>query len=169
MMAYDATKSALNKEAVAAAELLRELDSDDAELTHDVIEGETSFFEAVEAALAEIDECDVMAEGLKAHIGKLSDRLRRIENRSERVRGMIDQAFQMAEVQSHKFTTATITTKRIPPKLVVSDEAEIPARFFTPQPPKLDRKALLAALKEGEALPGASLSNGGSTIQIRRS
>lgn len=168
-MAYDETKSDLNRQSMAARALVEELAGDDVELAHDLVEGETDFFEAVEKALAEIDECDIMAEGLSAHIKKLNDRLARVKRRADNVRGMIDQAFQMAEVQSHKFNTATITTKRIPPKLVISEESEIPARFFAPQPPKLDRKALADAVKDGEAIPGAAMSNGGTTIQIRRS
>lgn len=163
----DETQRELNREAMAAANLVRDLSSEDAQLNHDMIEGETGFFEAVEGALAEIDECDVMATGLKAHIEKLRERLARIERRAETVRGMIDQAFQVAEVKSHKFPTATITQKPVPPKLIVNDESQIPSEFFKPQPPKLDRKALLDAAKAGE-VPGAGLSNGGITIQIRR-
>lgn len=167
-MAYDETRSALNRQSMAARALIEELAGDDAELAHDIVEGETDLFEAVERALAEIDECDILVEGLSAHIKKLNDRLSRVKKRAENVRGMIDQAFQMAEVQSHKFSTATITTKRIPPKPVVSDESLIPSRFFAPQPPKLDMKALGQAVKDGEDVPGASMSNGGTTIQIRR-
>lgn len=163
----DELRDNLTKQAVAAANLIRDIASDDAQLSHDMVEGETTFFEAVEAALAEIDECDVMAEGLKAHIKKLQDRLSRIEGRSDRLRGLIDQAFQMADVQTHKFTTATISTKRIPPKLIVNDEASIPSQFWEPQPPKLDKKALADAVKNG-GVQGASMSNGGVTIQIRR-
>lgn len=167
-MAYDATRGDLNRQSMAARALVEELAGDDAELAHDLVEGETDFFEAVERALSEIDECDIMAEGLSAHIKKLNDRLLRVKKRAENVRGMIDQAFQMAEVHSHKLSTATITTKSIPPKLIISDESEVPSRFFEPQPPKLDKKSLADAVKGGEAVPGASMSNGGTTIQIRR-
>jgi len=58
--------------------------------------------------------------------------------------------------------------KAVPQKLIVTDESQIPTRFFKPQPPKLDRKELLDALKIGETVPGADMSNGGTTIQIRR-
>ncbi|MGB0299266.1 MAG: siphovirus Gp157 family protein, partial [Paracoccaceae bacterium] len=151
-----------------AADLVRELTGDDARLAHDLVEGETDFFEAVEAALSEIDECDILIAGLKDHEATLKARRSSIEKRRDRLRGLIDQAFQMASIESHRFATATITTKAVPPKVVILDESEIPARFFTPQPPKLDRSALLAAAKI-EAVPGAQLSNGGTTIQIRRS
>jgi hypothetical protein len=46
----------------------------------------------------------------------------------------------------------------------------VPAGFWRRGDPKLDKKALLDALKalpKGEHIPGAELSNGGATIQIR--
>lgn len=160
----------INRQAVAAAELIRALgeDADDETLIHDTVEGETDFFEAVGRALDEIGECEIMAAGISDMQKRLSDRLTRANNRAEKLRGLIDQAFQMAEVKSHKFPTATIASKSIPRKLIVTDESQIPTRFFKPQPPKLDRKELLDALKNGEAVPGADMSNGGTTIQIRR-
>lgn len=166
-MTYDATKSALNKQAMAAANLLRELASDDDELNHDAVEGETDFFEAVQAALDEIDECEVLANGLDAKIAQLQTRFARITSRAETIRGLIEQAFAVAEIKSHVFPNATITQKSIAPRLIVSDESQIPSKFYKPQPPKLDRKALLAAVKEGP-VDGVELSNGGQTIQIRR-
>lgn len=160
----------INRQAVAAAELIRALgeDAEDETLVHDAVEGETDFFEAVDRALAEIGECEIVAAGIADMQKRLSDRLTRTNNRAEKLRGLIDQAFQMAEIKSHKFATATITTKAIPRKLIITDESQIPTRFFKPQPPKLDRKELLDALKSGEAIPGADMSNGGTTIQIRR-
>lgn len=160
----------INRQAVAAEELIRSLgdDASDDDLLHDTIEGETDFFEAVERALDEITECEIIAAGIADMQKRLSDRLTRANNRSEKLRGLIDQAFQMAEIKSHKFASATITMKAVPQKLIVTDESQIPTRFFKPQPPKLDRKELLDALKNGEAVPGADMSNGGTTIQIRR-
>lgn len=159
----------LSRQAVAAAELIKALGehADDAELVHDTVEGETDFFEAVERALDEIAECEIMSAGITEMQKKLSDRLARTKGRADRLRGLIDQAFQMAEVSGHKFATATISTKALPPKLIVTDESIIPSEFFEPQPPKLNRKALLDALGSAR-VPGAELSNGGTTIQIRR-
>jgi hypothetical protein len=160
----------LSRQAIAAAELLAALgnDAQDEDLAHDMVEGETDFFEAVERVLSEIDECEILQAGIKDMQKRLSDRLARVSGRADRLRGLIDQAFQMTEIKSHKFASATITTKAVPRKLIVTDESQVPTRFFKPQPPKLDRKELLDAIKNGEAVPGAEMSNGGTTIQIRR-
>jgi hypothetical protein len=53
------------------------------------------------------------------------------------------------------------------PKAIILNEADIPSKFWKAQDPKLDRKAVLDALKAKEAVAGAELSNGGETIQIR--
>lgn len=167
MAGQDLTRSRLNKQAVAAECLIRDLGDDDAQLVHDMVEGETSFFEAVEGAIDEIGECEILATGLSDYIKKLQDRKKRIDGRAARVRGMIEQAFAMAEVSGHKFPSATISRKSTPPRPVVIDESQIPTKFFEPQPPKLDKKALHEALKSGD-VAGAAMSNGGETIQIRR-
>lgn len=159
----------VSRQAVAAAGLIAELSEyrDDDSVIHDAVEGETDFFEAVERALDEIAECEIVAAGVKEMQKKLGDRLSRTDARAARLRGMIDQAFHMAEIKSHKFPTATITTKKVSPKLIVTDEAAIPSEFFKPQPPKLDKAALKDAASNGP-VTGAEMSNGGTTIQIRR-
>lgn len=163
----DFTREQINKNAIAAAGLIASLASDDDVLNHDMVEGETDLFEAVERALDEIRECQTLEAGIAATEKQLSDRKDRLKKRADRLRGLIDQAFQMAEVKSHTFPCETVTTKRTPPKLIITDESQIPSKFFTPQPPKLDRKALIDAAKT-ETVKGAEMSNGGSTIQIRR-
>lgn len=171
-MSRDWTADDIARQTSAAQSLLAELKAegfgDDEELLVDSIEGETSFFEAIDKALAEIDECDIMVAGLDAKVKQFTSRKKRAEDRSAKLRGMIDQAFQMADLKRHRFERATISTKNVPPKLVVTDEAIIPSKFFTPQPPKLDKKALFDAIKAGEDIPGAHKSNGGTTIQIRK-
>lgn len=180
------TEADIARQSEAAKSLLEELQSDDQDLNVNMIEGETYFFEAIERALDEIDEADIMAVGLKAKIDELTKRKSLAENRAKRLKGLIEQAFAMAELDGHKFTSATVTIKATPAKLIITDESAIPSRFWTPQEPKLDRKAVLDELKankaaheadvaEGEerkplvTIAGAELSNGGTALQIRRS
>jgi hypothetical protein len=73
----------------------------------------------------------------------------------------------MAEIDRLELPTHTLTIKATPPKAVITDEAALPSKFFVPQDPKLSLKAVSEALKSNEHVPGATLSNGGSTLQIR--
>jgi hypothetical protein len=182
-----------------AAELVREqvqdLVGEDLALIRDSVEGQTSLFEIM-SAMAEADgEEAALVEGLAAFIKKLQDRKMRIEARREIRRALMANALDVAELPNLVTAAGTITRKALPPKVIVVEEADIPARFYVPQEPKLDRAALLKALKERAAaiaeitaepgslddkgalatidrkhptIPGATLSNGGTTIQIRR-
>ena len=49
----------------------------------------------------------------------------------------------------------------------VVEESAIPAGYWRPQPPKLDRQAVLVALKDGVSVPGAALSSPAPTIAVR--
>jgi hypothetical protein len=61
---------------------------------------------------------------------------------------------------------SSVSFKALPPSVIVVNEAELPDEFV-----KIERKpnktAIGNALKAGMQVPGASLSNGGETIQIR--
>lgn len=173
-MTADRTAAALSRESMAAVELLADLardDSDlglDADFAHDVIEGETNLIEAIEAAIREIDECEIIAEGCRAKAAEVVRRRARAEARAERVRAMIERAMLLADLPTAKLPTATVTLKRLPPRPVVTDESAIPAEFWLPQPPKLDKAAVVAAAKD-HPVPGTEFNNGGIALQIRRS
>jgi hypothetical protein len=51
----------------------------------------------------------------------------------------------------------TASLKHQPKFLSISDEALIPREFYAQPPPRLDKHALLSALKDGIEIPGASI------------
>lgn len=163
----DPTAASLSRECEAAVELLAELRTDDAELAHDMIEGETELLEAIAAALAEIDQCEIIAAGCKVKAEEIDKRRNRAESRAARVRAMVERAMLVVDIPSVTLPTATISVKRLPPKLIVDDESLIPAEFWIAQPPRLDKVALNAAAKD-RTIPGTATTNGSISLQIRR-
>jgi hypothetical protein len=160
----------IRNEAEAAKELLaniRDVIADDDEAREDAIEGETNLKEAIGAAVMRVAEIDALSEAIKAQADKLRSRRDRLDNQADLLRAAIASAMQTAEIDKLELPTHTLTVKATPPKAVITDEAAIPSRFFVPQDPKLSLKAVGDALKAGEQVPGATLSNGGSTLQIR--
>ena len=145
---------------------------DDAELVADTIEGETSLLEAIDAALAQIDECDVQIIGLDAKIEAFEGRKKTIGVRADRLRALIEQAMLATDQDKLKLPTATLSLTKRAPGLVVVNEADIPVKFWIEQErpaPKLDKKALTAALREENAsIPGATLDNGSFALAVRR-
>lgn len=184
---------------IKAAQMLRDqlsdMAGDDAELIRDSIEGETSLFEMI-AAMAEADGEDAaLIDATAAYIKKLQERKVHIEARVDMRRALMANALEIAELTKFETAAGTVTRKALPPKAVIVEEADIPARFFVQQDPKLDKAAVLKALKDrktalseikapvGSAeyvaevdrinaehpdISGAVLSNAGYTIQIRR-
>ena len=52
------------------------------------------------------------------------------------------------------------------PRLVLDQDAEIPAEYLIPQPPKVDGAAIKEKLMAGEKLPFAALEQG-TSLRIR--
>ena len=166
-MAKDYTADILVRQSQAAAELLAELRTDDDDLAHDMVEGETDFLEALGAAVDEIDACEIVVAGCKVKEDEIGKRRRRAEDRAARVRALIEQAMLTVDLPSVRLPTATLTVKAVPPKPIIADESAIPAEFWEAQPPKLDKRALNAAAKDRQ-IPGVEMTNGSVALQIRR-
>ena len=169
-----ATEHTLRQQTEAARELLAVMRDqgadDDAELVADAIEGETDLIEAIAAALAEIDEAEVLILGGKEKVDQFQRRIDAEKARVERLRAAIERAMVATDQPSIRLATATLSTSKRKPQPVIDNEADIPARFFVqppPPPPKLDKKALAEALAT-EAVPGAHLDNGSISLTIRR-
>ncbi len=135
------------------------------------IEGETNLVEAIDAALSEIDECEILIAGIDEKIKSFDARKKQQKDRCERIRALIEQALVATDQMSMKLPSATLSLTKRAPGLVVTNEADIPARFWIEQErpaPKLDKKALAAALKEHEEISGATLDNGSLSLTVRR-
>lgn len=165
----------LRRQTEAAKDLLANLRAagqieDDAELVADTVEGETGLIEAITAALAEIDECDIVEKGCQAKIAEITARQSAAASRRDRVRAAIEQAMIAVDLPKLKLPIATLTVAKRAAQPVIDNEAEIPSRFFRqpdPPAPKLDKKALATALADGP-VAGAHLDNGSVTLTIRR-
>lgn len=180
------------KEALAVRGLLESLaavDADD-DLLLDTIEGETSFLEAVDAILERMTVTEALIDGVKSMTERLDGRRSRYEQRLKSDRALIEQAMSIAELPKLERPAATLSLSARAPGLTITEESDIPATYWKPSAPTLDKKALLAALKdrakaiadlpedlEGRAaiiatlapdIPGATLSNGAPSLTIRR-
>ncbi len=151
--------------AVRLREMLRE--HNDPQLILDAIEGETNLHEAVCVVAEEILEDEVLLVGLEVTIKSLAERKARVEKSIEDRRNIILMAMDRAGVPTIRSPTCTLSVRDVPPKVVVTDEAAVPAAYFTKPEPKLDKRALGEALKSGP-VPGAELSNGGIGLTLRR-
>lgn len=162
----------LQQEAQAARELvetLRQLGREDDDAIDLSLESETDFKEAVAWALRQVREAEMMAGAIETRRAALEARQRRYQARSERMRDAIRDAIEIAGVTAPIATPeGTVSVRSTGPKLIITDEDALPAAM-RPETVvrRVDRAAIMRALKAGEAVPGAVLSNGGQTLQIR--
>lgn len=162
--------SALTREAQAARaliEALKDIIGDDEDFAMDVIEGQTSLVEVVNALIGQEGQDKAHTQGIETYIEALMAKRDRIEARIEKRRNALLVALQTADVKSLRCPLGTVGIRPAPAKAIPTDESVIPEEFWKPRDPVLDKRALTAALKEGRTVPGASLSNGGVTISIR--
>lgn len=161
---------AIEREARAAASLresLAQLAQGDEDLMLDMIEGETSLIECIDALLARNAADRALIEGTERVISDLQSRADRVDRRIKFDRTLIEQAMMTAEITKIERPVATLSLTNRAPSLRVDSESEIPAEFWSAGAPKLDRKALTAALKEGRPVPGAALSNAAPSLTVR--
>jgi len=159
----------ITREAEAARVLLsniKDVVGDDDDAAADAIEGETSFKEACSTAVARLAELDAHDAALSSHIEKMRARRERLQAQAGIIRAALAAGLSQAGIKKLELATATLSRRVISPGVIVTDEASIPAEFWKRGDPKLDKKALLAALKDNKDIAGATLSNGGETIAI---
>ena len=165
----DISRALRNQGEAARALLLniRDVVGDDEELIDTAVEGETDLKDVISAAVDRLDELNGHQESLDARIEALKARRNRFEGQAERIKAAIHVAMGQAELRKLELPQATIGVRAVPPKAEIIDESMIPSKFWKPSDPKLDRKAVLDALKAKEDVPGATLSNDSETISIR--
>ena len=190
-------RCALSQELEAKQTLLdqlRALTAEDPDFLTDLIEGETNLLELFAALDASIVDDEILVDGAKAALDKLQNRKRTAEARIELKRRLLAHTLQQIGLKTLRTPTATLSLAEASLKAIAVAPEDIPARWWKPQPPKLDQDGLTKAvrarekaLKEAAALmdpeergkalaaietlhpsiPGVTASNGGITL-IRR-
>ena len=130
------------------------------------IEGETNLNEAIDAAVKMLVDDVAAMKGLNEMIDLLSARKDRIEARIGNMRTALLAALEQAGRKKVEHPAVTLSVRPTQPSVVIVDEALIPSKFFVASDPKLSKKAVSEALKAKEEVPGATLSNGGSSLML---
>jgi hypothetical protein len=141
-------------------------DADD-ETLRDTLEGLTDLRAMLCHVIRSALEDRTLSEALRHRIEEMQARLRRLEHRVTVKRALVAQVMERAAIGPLVEADFSASLRAVPRPVVISDEAIIPAAFWVPQPPRLDRKALGDRLRDGVAIPGALLGNGGVSVSVR--
>lgn len=112
-----------------------------------------------------INQFKADVKSLKEEILRLTERKDNCENAIERMKSALDE-FMKASGKTKEKTDKFTIYYRNTQSVNILDEDELPDEYLIPQPPKIDKKAISAAIKDGEKVAGAELVTK-SSINIR--
>jgi len=148
-------------------ELLRVHGDVDEETLADTLEGISTLPDLLGAAVRAVLDDQALCEALKGRLGELKARLDRLETRIQATRVVICEAMEEAGLTKITEPDFTLSLRTGAPPLMIIDEGAIPATYWSPQPPRLERAAVKRALSDGKDIPGAVLGNPAPSITVR--
>jgi hypothetical protein len=147
--------------------LLSEYPTIDEASLADTLEGITDLHEMIAAVIRSALVDEALHAGLRFRVDDMRERLSRLELRASKKRQLALEV--MTEVGLTKIEQPDFTAwaRAGSPALVVIADDRIPEAYWLPQPPKLDRQAILGELKRGIEIPGAQMSNPKPVLSVR--
>lgn len=143
--------------------------ADDEQALIDTLDGLSDLDEQIIAVMRSADDDEVLVNGIKARVDELQARALRIGERAATKKAAVVQAMQAAGVRKIEAPDFTLSLRNVPPTVQITDEAALPEGFVTTKITRApDKRALKEALQAGEAIPGATLGNGGVGLTVRR-
>jgi hypothetical protein len=147
--------------------LLADFPDLDDETLHDTLEGITDLKQILAEVVRSALDDEALAGGLSTRLSDMKARLDRFEERAKRKRQLVLRAMTEAEIPKIMEADFTVSVRSGAPALDVVAEDRIPAAYWKPQPPKLDKQGILAALKSGAEVEGASLVPPQKQLSVR--
>jgi Gp157 protein len=139
----------------------------DEETLLDTLEGITDLNEMIAAVIRSALVDEALRVGLRSRLDEMRERLTRLELRCEKKREMALEAMSQVGLRKLEQPDFTASVRAGLPTLVVVNEGDIPPDYWVPQPPKLNRQALLAGMKRGDEVPGVQLGNAKPILTVR--
>jgi hypothetical protein len=140
-------------------------EDEDERLLADMLEGCTGYTDFMNRVARRIARAKKMVKLEGELIAELKARRDRYEKRYEGLRVLAFQAMQIAGQRKLELAQNTLSIKRGPPKVILTDEAALPAHCVnvTITPNKL---VIKDRILHGETVPGAELSNGEDQLVV---
>ena len=160
-------RSELRSYAYLRERLLAEIPDIDSETLADTLEGITDLRQMLAEVVRSALDDEALFDGLSTRLSDMKVRLERLEVRSRRKRQLVLRAMAEADIPKLAEPDFTASLKQSASTLEVVAEEKIPAAYWKPQPPKLDKQGLLAALKSGTEIEGVALSAPEKQLSVR--
>jgi hypothetical protein len=139
--------------------------AEDKELFAVTIEGETNIHEMLERLLDKIRAAQTMQEAIGSRIDALKNRKGAFELREEYMRKLTLKIMDAAQVRKVQLVEATLSVRPSPQGVRIIMDDLIPEEFWRVKR-EIDLTKIKSAIKAGENVPGAALSNAHDTLAI---
>src|SRR6476660_8020469 len=139
----------------------------DEETLTDTLEGITDLHQMIATVIRSALVDEALHSGLRFRVDDMKERLSRLELRANKKRELALEAMTEVGLTKLEQPDFTASVRAGSPALIVIAEEKIPETYWLPQPPKLDRQAVLGELKRGIAIPGAQMSNPKPVLSVR--
>ena len=139
----------------------------DEETVRDTLEGITDLHEMIAAIIRSALVDEALQAGLRTRIEDMRQRLTRLDERGAKKRQLALETMCEVGLKKLEQPDFTASARAGVPSLIIMSEGLVPETYWVPQPPKLDRQALLTDLKRGAEVPGTQLSNPRPTLAVR--
>lgn len=140
--------------------------AEDEDLRAGMIEGSTEALNVVERIARQALDAGSLASAAATLAKDYSERRARFERREEAMRALALRIMKAADLRKAETPTATISLRATPPAVVITDEEALDERFWRVKR-EPSKSAIKDALKAGEFVAGATLSNGNEALSIR--
>ena len=139
----------------------------DEETVADTLEGITDLHEMIAAVIRSALVDEALQAGLRFRVDDMKGRLSRLELRATKKRQLALDAMTEVGLTKLEQPDFTASARAGSPALIVIAEDSIPEAYWLPQPPKLDRHAILGELKRGIEIPGTQMNNPKPVLTVR--
>lgn len=140
--------------------------AEDERLRADMIEGETETKAVLNKIVDRMRYAETMVSAIRQRSQDLDARQKLFERRASAMRAFAFRIMTAAQVKTMPLTEATLSIRVVPASVMVSDESQIPSEFKKVKT-EPDRTKIKEALQAGQEVPGAYLTNGGSSLSVR--
>ena len=139
----------------------------DEECLFDTLEGITDLHEMIAAVIRSALVDEALQAGLRTRLEDMRQRLVRLEERGAKKRLLALEVMCEVGLKKLEQPDFTASARSASPSLIIMSEELVPPAYWVPQPPKLNRQALLTDLKRGAEIPGTQLGNPQPTLAVR--
>jgi DNA repair exonuclease SbcCD ATPase subunit len=142
----------------AAYQQIQQLIEDGSEGLEDTLESLNDAIEDKAVGYAKIiKNLEGQALAIKAEEERLAKRRKSLESNAKHLKQSLEQSMQDVGMKKFKTELFSFNIQKNPPSIEILNDAVVPETYFIPQEPKLDKKSILADLKEGKVVPGVEI------------